>query len=225
MNPAQRTAGHQPQQERLGRNPTGQLPKSGYVTQGHASLLQFEMPQIFQNDVWHCHAKSRGKILIGHRLLFSWVSEQSNQAIGQIPGVSCLIELDGHSFSVRHLTKIFEIRANDWNSVSTGQVSDSAAPSGRRVGHDRDGRSLKKVRQSFFMHIASEFDSRTFQMLLLHRFHVPGRLRVVPAANHQAGMRQRFRYMPERLDHQFQPLVRSPLAKGQNAMLRISPPG
>src|ERR1700674_509324 len=106
MNPSERTAGHQPQQERLGRNPARQLPESGYVTQCHAPLFQFEMSQILQNDVWHCHTESRGKILLGHGLLFRWVLEQPYHAIGQISRVARLVELNGYSFSLRHVKKI-----------------------------------------------------------------------------------------------------------------------
>jgi len=39
-----------------------------------------------------------------------------------------LIEVNREIFANRHLPKIFEIGANDWNSVAARQVGNAAAP-------------------------------------------------------------------------------------------------
>ncbi|MGA7375861.1 MAG: hypothetical protein WBW36_05915, partial [Candidatus Sulfotelmatobacter sp.] len=57
VNPAERFPGHQSQQQRFRRNPARELAESSDVAQSHRSLLQFEVAQIFQDDVWHGHAQ------------------------------------------------------------------------------------------------------------------------------------------------------------------------
>ena len=48
---------------------------------------------------------------------------------------------------------------------------------------------------------------------------------MVAPGDNQLGCRQRLGEALEGLDHEFQALVRSPLAECQNAMLRIAAPG
>jgi hypothetical protein len=40
------------------------------------------MPQILENDSWHCHAQRSGKILHRHGLLLFLVRQKINQAGG-----------------------------------------------------------------------------------------------------------------------------------------------
>ena len=62
-------------------------------------------------------------------------------------------------------------------------------------------------------------------MLFPHGFHIARRLRVVSAGDDQFGVGQDVGHSLECVDHQFETLVRSPLAKCQNAMLWIAAPG
>jgi len=192
--------------------------------QGEGSLLQLEVAQIFENNVRHGHAESGGKILLCHRTLAGWVGEKTNEASSQVPGVPRLVKINCHPFARRHLAKISEIGADDGNSIGTSQVRDPAGAGGRRIGHDGNGRSLKKIGQSVFMKIAGKFNFRVPLVLLLHRFHVAGSLGMVPSANHEPGIRQNIRHVFKRFDHQLQPLVGSPLAEGENTMFRIAAP-
>jgi hypothetical protein len=100
------------------------------VAQGYGPLLQFKVAQILQNDVWHRHAKCRGKILLCHRLLLDWISQESNETGRQILRAARFVELNRHSFAVSHLPKIFQIRGHDRNSVGTSQMGHSAATCG-----------------------------------------------------------------------------------------------
>ncbi len=194
------------------------------MTQGERSLLQFEMPQIFENDIRHRHAKGCGKILLGHRTLLGWISEEADETSGQIRGIAGLVKLNRHPFAVGHLAKILEIGAHDGNAVSASQVRNSAATGRRRVGHHGNRRALKKIRQSILMNIAGEFNSRISRILFLHRLHVTGSLRMVSSADHQPGIGQSLRDITKGFDHQLQALVRSPLPEGQDAVLQIAAP-
>ena len=100
------------------------------MAQGYGPLLQFKMAQILQNDVWHRHAKRRGKILLCHCLLLNGICQEANETGRQILRVARFVELNRHSFTVRHLPKIFQIRAHDRNSVGTSQMGHSAATCG-----------------------------------------------------------------------------------------------
>lgn len=97
------------------------------MTQGERSLLQFEMAQIFENDIRHRHAKGCGKILLGHGALLGRIGKEANETGGQILGVAGLVKLNGHPFPVGHLAKILKIGAHDGNAVSAGQMRNSAA--------------------------------------------------------------------------------------------------
>jgi hypothetical protein len=120
VHPAERSAGHQPEQKRFGRDPVRQFAEPGDVAQSQSSLLQLKMAQIFEDDVGHGHAERGGKILFRHGLLPDRVGEKANQACRQIFGIARLVELDCHSFAIRHLAKVFQVRADHGNSVGTG---------------------------------------------------------------------------------------------------------
>ena len=75
------------------------------------------------------------------------------------------------------------------------------------------------------MYISEELNRGIPCAVLPHRFHIACSLRMVPAGNHQLGIRQGLSYNLERVEQKFEPLVGSPLTKRQDAMLRISPPG
>ena|ERR1700678_3674382 len=92
--------------------------------QSEGSLLQLEVAQIFQNNVWHRHAESGGKILLCHRTLAGRVGEKTNEASSQVLGVPGLVKINCHPFALRHLAKISEISADYGNSVGTSQVRD-----------------------------------------------------------------------------------------------------
>jgi hypothetical protein len=96
------------------------------------------MPQIFEDDVRHGHAKRRGKILFSHSLLFCAIREKTDETFRQIPGVAGLVELNRHAFAIGHLAKIFEIRTHDGHSIGACQVRHPTASGGGRVGHHRD---------------------------------------------------------------------------------------
>jgi hypothetical protein len=115
------------------------------MPQSHRSLLQFEMAQIFQNDIRHGHTKGCGKILLRHLPLLCRIRQKTNQASRQILGFAGFVKLNCHPLAIGHLTKILKIRAHDRNSVGAGQVCDPAAPAGRRVRHDGDGRALEQT--------------------------------------------------------------------------------
>lgn len=131
VNPAERFPGHQSQQQRLRRNPVRELAESSDVAQSHRPLLQFEVAQIFQDDVRHGHAQSGGKILLCHVLLFGGIRQKTDQTIREIFGLARLVKFNRHSLAVRHLAKIFQIGANNWDSVGASQMRDSATPCGR----------------------------------------------------------------------------------------------
>jgi len=136
--------------------------------------------------------------------------------------IAGLEKLDRQFFDIRHLAKIGEIGAQDRNPVGTRQVGNATATSRRRIGHYGDRRALEQVWQLVLMHIAGELDPRIPRAFFLHRFHISRRLRMVAAGNHQFGCWQRFSEALEGLNHEFQPLIRSPLAECQNAMFGIS---
>jgi hypothetical protein len=52
------------------------------LPQGFGSLLEFKVPQIFENDSWHRHAQRSRKILHRHGLLLFLVRQKINQARG-----------------------------------------------------------------------------------------------------------------------------------------------
>jgi hypothetical protein len=78
------------------------------------------MAQIFEDDVGHGHAERGGKILFRHDLLSYGVGEKAHQARGEILGIARLVKLDCHSFAIRHLAKVFQVRADHGNSVGAG---------------------------------------------------------------------------------------------------------
>jgi hypothetical protein len=138
------------------------------LPQRDASLLQLEVAKIFQDDVRHRHTKRHGKILLRHGFLFERVGEKANQALRQVAGVAGLVELDCHSFAIRHLAKIIEIGTNDRHSIGAGQVRYPAASGRRRVGHYGNRRTLEKVGQSLFVNVAGKFNARIALAFLLH---------------------------------------------------------
>ena len=74
------------------------------------------------------------------------------------------------------------------------------------------------------MDVASELDSRISGTLLPHRFNIARGLGMIAAGNHKPGLGKNPRKGVKSLDHEFQPLVRSPLAKGKDAV-RITAAG
>ncbi len=223
MRPAPRIPGHQTQKNRLRWNPVRKLAHADELPQCHATLLQFEVAQIFQDNVGHRHTQSHGKILLRHGLLFRRIREKSNQALRQIVGVTGLIELNRHALPVGHLAEIFKVCADNRHAVSACQVRHSATSGRRGIRHHRDRRALEKIRQALFVHVAGKFNARIAGTFFLHRFHIARRLRMISSTNHQSGVGQGFRNVIESFDHQLQPFISSPLAKSQDAMLWISP--
>jgi hypothetical protein len=73
------------------------------------------------------------------------------------------------------------------------------------------------------VHIAGKLDSRIAHTLLFNRLYVSCGLGVISSRYHQSHVRQLSRHDLERINHQFQPFVRSPLAKCQYSVLGIAP--
>jgi hypothetical protein len=138
-----------------------------------------------------------------------------------LPG---LVKLNGDVFAVRHLAKIRKIGAYDWNSIGARQVRNSAAAGRRRIRHDGNRRTLKKIGQAIFIQITGKLHSRIVGPLLLDGFNIPGSLRMVAAGNYQPGIGQLRRHDLERVDHEFEALIGSPLAERENAMFGIAAP-
>jgi hypothetical protein len=99
--------------------------------------------KILLHDAGHGHAQSCGEILRCHRALFLRVLQQLDETVRQPLGISGRIELNGQLFALGHLAKISQIGANDWYAKRACQVGNPAAPSGRRIGHDRRGAALE----------------------------------------------------------------------------------
>jgi hypothetical protein len=182
------------------------------------------MAQVFLDDGWHGHAKRSREILHGHGLLLFLIRQKVYQAICQIRRAAGFVEFHRELFPLAHLAKVGKVGAYDRHAVGAGQVSDTAATGRRGIRHYRDRGPLKKTRKLVFMNVPGEFNRRILCVLLLHRFHISRRLWMVAAGDDQLGARQSVRNKLERFEQQFKPLVCSPLAESQNAMLWISAP-
>lgn len=125
--PPQRVPGHQTQQQRLRRDPTGQPPEPGDVAQRLHSLLKLEMPYVLLHHVGHGHAQARGEILHRHPVLLFRVLKKVRQAIGQALGISRRIKFDGQFFPLRHLPEIGNIGRDNRHTVGACQVRNAAA--------------------------------------------------------------------------------------------------
>jgi hypothetical protein len=195
------------------------------LSQGFSSLLQFKLTQILLHDVWHRHAQRGGKIAFRHSLLFLVICQEPYQAIGQISRISGPTELDCEVLSIGHLAEVWQIGAHDWNSISTRQMRYSAAASRRRIRHDSHRRALKKIRKLFFRHIPCEFDSGVRSALFPHGFNIARCLRVISPGNDQLDIGKSLHHRFECLEHQFEPLVGSPLTERKYAMRGIAAAG
>ena len=136
------------------------------MTRGHLPL-QFEMAQVFLDDNRHGHAQGSGKILVGHGTQSLGILQQTSQTVGQIPGVTCTIELDGQIFHLGHLAEIFDICADDRYTVRACKMSDTAAAGGRSVGHNQRRGTLEKRFYLIFLNVACEFDAGMVPIFLL----------------------------------------------------------
>jgi len=81
--------------------------------------------------------------LRGHCPLLIGIFQQFNQGIGKTLGFAGLVEIDGQLFTVGHLAKVRQVRADDGNTIAAGQMRHSAAASRRRIRHYGHGRALK----------------------------------------------------------------------------------
>ena len=174
------------------------------------------------HDRRHGHAKRGSKVQICHGFLLRRIGQELGEDVGQILGLSGLVKLNGDVFAVRHLAKIRKIGAYDWNSIGARQVRNAAAAGRRRIRHHGNRRTLEKIGQAIFIQIAGKLHSRIVGPLLLDRFNISGSLRMVAAGNYQPGIGQLRRHDLERVDHEFEALVGSPLAECENAMFGIA---
>ena len=55
-------------------------------------------------------------------------STENDQTIREIFGVARLVKFNRHSLAIGHFAKIFQVCANNWNSVGAGQVRDPLQP-------------------------------------------------------------------------------------------------
>jgi hypothetical protein len=76
-----------------------------------------------------------------------------------------------------------------------------------------------------FVHVAGEFNRRISHAFLLHRFHIAGRLRVISAGDHKLGVGKSRCNFLERINHQLEPFVGSPLAERKYSVIRIAAAG
>jgi len=83
-----------------------------------------------------------------------------DQAVREPCRVSGRIKLEGEFLLLRHLPEVRQVRANDRDSISARQMSNTTASCGRRVGHDSDSGTLKQIWQRVLWNIAAELDSR-----------------------------------------------------------------
>ena len=74
------------------------------------------------------------------------------------------------------------------------------------------------------MHVAGELNCAISSTLFLYGFHIASGLRMVAAADDQLGAWHRVAHNPERINHEFEPLIGSPLAERKDAVLRIAAP-
>ena len=188
-------------------------------------MLQFKMAQIFLDDGRHRHAKTRREILHCHRLLLSRIGQETNQAARQIFRISGSIKFNRQLFSVSHLTEIGKVRGDDGNPIGAGKMRNAAATRRRGVGHNRNRGTLEKIRQIILVYVTSELDCGIARALFPDGFDITRGLRMVSAGDDQLGVRQDASYGLECVEHEFEALVGSPLAKRQYAMLRIAAPG
>jgi hypothetical protein len=175
------------------------------------------------HDAGHRHSQSGRKILFCHCVQPLGIVQQTNQARRETFRVARLVKFDRQILPLSHLLKIFKISASNWNAVGAGQVGDPAAPSRGGIGHDRHGRSLKQVRQTVFMHIASKLNSGVRGAFLLNRFNIAGNLRMIAACNHEFHIGQLGTDQTKRFDHELQPFVGSPFAKREYTVRTSSP--
>jgi hypothetical protein len=104
-------------------------------------------------------------------------------------------------------------------------MCNTAATGRRRVGHNRNRGTLEKIRQLILMHVTGELNCGIPRALFLDGFHIACGLRMVAAGDDQPGIGQGAGHYLECIHHEFEAFVGSPLAKCQDAVLRISAPG
>jgi hypothetical protein len=75
--PRQRISGHETQDQRFRGNPSRKPANSGDVAQRLYSLLKLEVPEIFLNDIRHCHSQRSCKILRRHIALFVFIAQET----------------------------------------------------------------------------------------------------------------------------------------------------
>jgi hypothetical protein len=90
----------------------------------------------------------------------------------------------------------------------------TAAPRGRRIWHDRYGRTLEQICQIVLSDVSAKFDTVLSCALLLHGLDVACSLGMISARNYQSGFRHSLCENVKCLNHQLQPLVGAPLPEG-----------
>jgi hypothetical protein len=115
------------------------------LPQGFRSTRQIKMAHVLLDNGRHRHPQSGRKILLRHGLLSGGLAQEPNQAGSQVFSTTGAIEFNRQFFTIRHLAEVGKISADDRHPVGAGEVGNAAAASRRRVGHDGDGRTLKKI--------------------------------------------------------------------------------
>lgn len=110
--------------------------------------------------------------------------QQLNEAFREPLRVSRRIEFDGQLFALRHLPEVRQISADNRHPISAGQMRNTAASRGRRVGHDRDRGALKQIGQRLLWNVAAELDAGISRALLADRLCVARGLGMISAGNH-----------------------------------------
>jgi hypothetical protein len=98
--------------------------------------MNLKVPQIFLHHVGHCHAQGSREILRCHGLLFRWILQQLNKAIGKTLRAARREKVDGEFLAQRHLAEIREIGANNRYAIGAGKMRNPAASGGGGIWHD-----------------------------------------------------------------------------------------
>jgi hypothetical protein len=133
-----------------------------------------------------------------------------------------LVEINCQSFFVGHLPKVGNIGRNNRDSESTRKMGDATGAGGRRIRHYRDASGSKELWNCFFGYVSGEFHAWIIFEALGHRGNITWSSGMVAPSHHQLHVGQAFGNQIKGLDHRLQPFVRSPFAKSQKAVGRIT---
>src|ERR1700722_2901608 len=160
--------------------------------------------------------------MLRHSSLLLGRLQYRNQFVCEIGRTTDLVETDRHIFIRRHITKIGEVSAHDWNAKLASLVGWSTRPRGGVIGHHYNRGCPEKIRNILFWNISAKLDAGTGAERLTYRFPI-SRLRVmVGSPDNQLGIRHLFEDSRKSFEQRFQSFVGSPVSDRQNAMFRMT---